>query len=217
MSSNNEKDYAVFSNKKTGKKLVYYPVAKNANTSVKLFFIRHLGIEEKFFYLEDIPRYQHTKEMYEKNTGKYNLINFFPPYTPFKKMDVDIKCCLVRDPIKRFKSTYTNRILFHKDEKFRNFTLDEVLESLLNSKFDNRHFLPQTYWLGYDLNYYTFYFFTNKIINFALQINKFFDQDREFPILQTGGNKNILDLNNDQKNKIKKIYSSDYDFLKIIP
>ena len=66
MSSNNQKDYAVFSNKKTGKKLVYYPVAKNANTSVKLFFIRHLGIEEKFFYLEDIPRYQHTKEMYEK-------------------------------------------------------------------------------------------------------------------------------------------------------
>ena len=46
------------------------------------------------------------------------------------------------------------------------------------------------------------YEYQNKIINFALQINKFFDQDREFPILQTGGNKNILDLNNDQKNKI---------------
>ena len=70
-------------------------------------------------------------------------------------------------------------------------------------------------WLRFKLLY--FLFFTNKIINFALQINKFFDQDREFPILQTGGNKNILDLNNDQKNKIKKIYSSDYDFLKIIP
>ena len=215
MSNNNKKDYAVFINKKKGKKLVFYPVAKNANTSAKLFFIRHLGLEKQFFYIEDIPRYKHTKGMYDKHTGKYNLINFFPPYTPFKEMAVDIKCCIVRDPIKRFISTYTNRILFHKDEQFKNFTIDEVLESLESSAFDNKHFLPQSYWLGHDLSYYNFYSFTNEIENFESKINSFFGQEKKFPILQTGGNTNFLKLNTNQEKKIKKIYYSDFNLLKI--
>ena len=89
---NNNRDYLIFTNKNTGKKLVYYPVAKNANTSVKLFLIRHLGVEDKFYYIEDIPRHKHTKEMYEKFANKNNLINFLPPYTQFKKISVDAKC-----------------------------------------------------------------------------------------------------------------------------
>ena len=216
MSNNNKNDYAVFINKKNKKKLVFYPVAKNANTSAKLFFIRHLGLEENFFYIEDIPRYKHTKAMYDIHIGKHNLINFFPPYTSFKEMPVDIKCCIVRDPIKRFISTYTNRILFHKDEKFKNFTIDQVLESLESFVFDNKHFLPQSYWLGHELNYYTFYSFTNEIENFEKKINSFFGQEKKFPQLQTGGNTNFLKLNTNQEKKIKKIYSSDFDLLKII-
>jgi len=215
MSNNNKNDYAVFINKKNKKKLVFYPVAKNANTSAKLFFIRHLGLEKNFFYIEDIPRYKHTKAMYDIHIGKHNLINFFPPYTSFKEMPVDIKCCIVRNPIKRFISTYTNRILFHKDEQFKNFTIDQVLESLESSAFDNKHFLPQSYWLGHELSYYTFYSFTNEIENFEMKINSFFGQEKKFPKLQTGGNTNFLKLDNSQEKKIKKIYSSDFDLLKI--
>ena len=104
--------------------------------------------------------------MYNKYKGKYNLIGFLPPYTSFKKMSVDIKCCIVRDPIKRFISTYSNRILFHKDKEFYNFSIDEVLESIENSKFDNRHFLPQTYWPGHDIAYYTFLYVYKSIRSF---------------------------------------------------
>ena len=32
---------AIFQNRNTGRKLVYYPVAKNANSSAKLFFLKH--------------------------------------------------------------------------------------------------------------------------------------------------------------------------------
>ena len=213
--NNIESDYVIFKNHRTKKKLVYYPVAKNANTSVKFFFIRHLGLEDKFYYVEDIPRFKHTKEMYAKFADKHNLINFLPSYTSFKKISADIKCCIVRDPVKRFISTYTNRILFHRDKKFENYSINEILESLENSNFDNKHFLPQSYWLGHDLSYFTFYSFTNDIENFVKQINNFFDQVREFPILQTGGNKNLLKLSNEQKIKIKKIYASDYELLKI--
>jgi len=211
----NNKDYAIFTSKKTGKKLVYYPVAKNANTSVKLFIIRHLGAEDKFYYIEDIPRYKHTKEMYKKLANKYNLINFLPPYTQFKKISVDIKCCVVRDPIKRFKSTYTNRILFHKDEKFRDYSVNQILENLEASNFENKHFLPQSYWLGHDLSYFTFYSFTNNIENFATNINSFFNQERKFPIMQTGGNDISINLSDDQIYKIKNIYASDFELLKI--
>ena len=67
-----KKDYLVFINKKTKKKLAFYPVAKNANTSAKLFLIRHLGIEEKFFYIENIPRHKHTKQMYDNFKNQYD-------------------------------------------------------------------------------------------------------------------------------------------------
>ena len=60
-------------------------------------------------------------------------------------MEVDIKCCVVRDPIKRFISTYSNRILFHKDKAFYNFSVDEVIENLEGLNFFNKHFLPQSY------------------------------------------------------------------------
>ena len=39
--------YGIFKNKKTNKTLVYYPCPKNANTSAKLFFAKHLGIDKR--------------------------------------------------------------------------------------------------------------------------------------------------------------------------
>ena len=66
-------------------------------------------------------------------------------------MYVDEKCCIVRDPLKRFISAYKNRILFHKDAGFQNLNINEIIERMENNSFDNRHFLPQTYWLGDDL------------------------------------------------------------------
>lgn len=48
---NKEITYAVFQNKKTRKKLVYYPVAKNANSSAKLFLLKHIKADDKFFFI----------------------------------------------------------------------------------------------------------------------------------------------------------------------
>ena len=48
----NEKNsqYAIFTNKNTKRKLVYYPVAKNANSSAKLFLLKHIKADDKFFF-----------------------------------------------------------------------------------------------------------------------------------------------------------------------
>ena len=203
-----------FTNETTKKTLIYYPVAKNANSSAKLFLIEHLGLKDKFFFIEDeIPRYKHTKKTYDKYKGKMNLIDFLPPYFPFKKVDTDEKCCLVRDPIKRFISCYKNRILFHKDRDFLNHSLDMVIEKLENNMFENRHFLPQNYWLGQDLKYFSIVANTSNIKNFVDGINNFFQKKIDFPKLQMSGKEFQTSLNSSQIEKLKKIYSDDYDLI----
>ena len=207
--------YAIFQNRNTSRKLVYYPVAKNANSSAKLFFLKHLKIDKSYYFLSDkIPDYKINKDpKYKKLDKKYNLINFLPSYTPFEKIDVDEKCCIVRDPINRFISAYKNRILFHKDFGFQNLSIDEIIEKMENKSFDNKHFLPQSYWLGSDLKYFTIVANISNMETFINGVNDFFQNSVEFPRIQTGGNDKNISLTDGQKNKLKKIYSSDYDLI----
>tara|TARA_B100000614_G_scaffold199886_1_gene181054 strand:+ start:140 stop:793 length:654 start_codon:yes stop_codon:yes gene_type:complete len=207
--------YAIFQNKNTGRKLVYYPVAKNANSSAKLFFLKHLKIDKNYYFLSDkVPEYKVNEDSKYKNLDKkYNLVNFLPSYTPFEKIDVDEKCCIIRDPIKRFVSAYKNRVLFHKDFGFRNLNINEIIEKLENNSFDNRHFLPQSYWLGSDLRYFTIVSNVSNMATFINGVNNFFQNKVEFPRIQTGGADENITLTDSQIIKLKKIYSSDYDLI----
>ncbi len=207
--------YVIFQNKKTEKKLVYYPVAKNANSSAKLFFLKHLKIDKNFYFLGDkVPEHKIKQDDKYKNLDKnYNLVNFLPSYTPFEKIDVDEKCCIIRDPIKRFVSAYKNRILYHKDVALQNLDIDEIIEKLENKLFDNRHFLPQSYWLGDNLKYFTIVSNISNMEAFISGVNNFFQNKIEFPRIQTGSVGGNIDLTNSQKTKLKKIYSSDYDLI----
>ena len=206
--------YPVFVNKKNNEKLAFYPVKKNANTSSKFFFASHLGIEDKFFYLEDkIPRFKQTQKMHDSFKNKSNLVNLYQGKHAFQKINVEYKSCIVRDPLERFLSAYKNRILFHKDEDFNNHTVNEVIEKLENGAIENRHFLPQKYFLGNDLGYFNIVGSLSNIKDFEEKINNFFEQKRKFPKLQVGGKDYEINLSIDQKNKIKKIYSDDYSLV----
>ena len=201
--------YAIFQNRNTGRKLVYYPVAKNANSSAKLFFLKHLKIDKNYYFLSDkVPEYKINEESKYKNLDKkYNLVNFLPSYTPFEKIDVDEKCCIIRNPIKRFISAYKNRVLFHKDFGFRNLNINEIIEKLENNSFDNRHFLPQNYWLGSDLKYFTIVSNISNMETFINGVNNFFQNKVEFPRIQTGGADENITLTDSQIIKLKKFYS----------
>ena len=207
--------YAIFQNRNTGRKLVYYPVAKNANSSAKLFFLKHLKIDKNYYFLSDkVPEYKINEDSKYKNLDKkYNLVNFLPSYTPFEKIDVDEKCCIIRNPIKRFISAYKNRVLFHKDFGFRNLNINEIIEKLENNSFDNRHFLPQSYWLGSDLRYFTIVSNMSNMETFINGVNNFFQNKVEFPRIQTGGADQNINLTDSQIIKLKKIYYSDYDLI----
>ena len=207
--------YAIFQNRNTGRKLVYYPVAKNANSSAKLFFLKHLKMDKNYYFLSDkVPEYKVNEDLKYKNLDKkYNLVNFLPSYTPFEKIEVNEKCCIIRNPIKRFISAYKNRVLFHKDFGFRNLNIDEIIEKLENNSFDNRHFLPQSYWLGSDLRYFTIVSNISNMETFINGVNNFFQNKVEFPRIQTGGADENITLTDSQIIKLKKIYSSDYDLI----
>ena len=213
--SENNSQYAIFTNKNTKRKLVYYPVAKNANSSAKLFLLKHIKADDKFFFLSDkVPEYLlKTEKKYKDLDWRYNLVNFLPNYNPFSKIDVDEKCCIVRDPIERFISSYKNRILFHKDSGFKNHNIDEIIEKLENNMFENKHFLPQTYWLGNNLKFFTIVANVKNLKSFVDGVNNFFQNKIEFPKIQTGGNKVRIKLYQNQIKKLKKIYLSDYELI----
>ena len=203
--------YGIFINKKNQKKLAYYPCPKNANTSTKLFFLKHLGLETKFIFIGDkIPLYKQKNSDFK---GLENLINFLPTKQPFAKIEADYKCCLVRDPLERFLSAFNNRILFHKDIAFMDHSIDKILEKLENNLFENKHFLPQNYFLGNNLNYFSFYADVKNNKLFVEKVNDFFEKTVEFPRLQVGGNKNNIKLKKYQINRLKKIYENDYRLL----
>mgnify|MGYP001208519889 FL=1 len=206
--------YPVFTNKITNEKLVYYPVKKNANSSAKLFFARHLGIEHKFFFLEDdIPRINQTEKLHSKYKDKINLVDFYESKHMFEKINVEFKSCIIRDPVKRFVSAFKNRILFHRDKEFYDHDVDLIIDKLENGLFENKHFLPQNYWLGDNLNFFNIIGDVSNIENFTKEINNFFDKKISFPKIQTSGKEFIISLNIDQIKKIKKIYSNDYDLI----
>jgi len=207
--------YGIFKNNESGKQLVFYPCPKNANSSAKLFFAKHLGIDKNYVFVGDeIPRYKQSQGDF---LGKKNLVNFLPTKQPFKKVAADFKCCIVRNPLNRFISAYKNRIIYHKDSEFKNHTIDMVLEKLENENYENKHFLPQSFFLGNDLNYYDFFANIIKIKHFESKVNNFFNRKVDFPKIQTGGKDLEFNLTLEQSFKIKKIYLQDYDLLKIKP
>lgn len=202
--------YLILTNK-LNQSLVYYPVPKNANTSAKLFIAKHLNIEDHFIFIGDkIPRYLQKKQDLK---SKESIVKLLPSKQKFSKVNADIKCCIIRDPIKRFLSAYKNRILYHKDKLFYNHSIDQIINKLIDKKFENPHFLPQVFFLGNDISYYDFYCDIYEIHKFESFLNNFFNKKIAFPKVQTGTSMEEVNLNKDQIIKLIDIYKEDYEFI----
>ena len=78
----------------------------------------------------------------DKNKPK--ISSFIPSKQRFARVDADFRACILREPISRFISAYTNRVLYRKDPGFFEHSVDMVIDKLKNGKFENKHFLPQT-------------------------------------------------------------------------
>ena len=212
--------YRIFQ-KSDGKKLVFYPVPKNANSSFKKLFVELLSIEKNYLFLDDeIPMYK--KEKYKLDSNKdYWLWSFLPPKPKFTVMPSSldaIKIAVVRDPLERFLSAYNNRVNWHKDINFNNLSMKDVIKRLKEKNFDNQHFLPQTFFLGNDPNYFNYLTKMPSINGLVDYINQFFGKNLKIKRLQTNHGRNPITMEEVSKfsNELRYIYKKDYEFINSI-
>ena len=119
-----------------------------------------------------------------------------------------------------YNSIQNKRLIFYESnytylsfKYFLNHSIDLVIEKLESGLFENKHFLHQNYWLGNNLKYFSIVANTSNIYPFVNGINNFFQKKLIFPKIQTGGKELQISLNSSQINKLKKIYSDDYDLI----
>jgi len=133
----------------------------------------------------------------------------------FKAVDADIKFCIVRDPVSRFLSCYTNRICRHHDIEF--VELDEFINNFHDKYYRldknmHHHFRPQVDFIGHCPSYYNkvFYLhemslvsqFLSEIMGKPIKLEKLNPVQAEKPIPTES-----------QIDFIKSFYEDDYKFL----
>lgn len=204
--------------------LVYFPVPKVACTSIKTAILRHndptlaarIPAREPFA-LPDGRKVRHIHEVY--------------PSRPLRLYDPLVQTgrrwfCVVRDPLKRFLSSYSNRVLHHDDLKhshpgaleaaglMRQPDLEEFIDRLEAYCEVNRpiwhHVRPMVDFLGRRPKRYDRIFSMralDQIADYCAEAGA----PIALPHLQTGGPKfAVSDLSPRSMEKLKRYYAEDY-------
>jgi hypothetical protein len=140
-----------------------------------------------------------------------------PKYDDPPPINQKIRFTIVRDPIERFISAYTNRILFHKQPDVSylgiDYFIDNIQELMNKPEYKNAriHFYSQAYDIGHNPEIYTHIFKFKDIDMVKKMIEQYTGTILPNIHLQQskGVEKIILDIN--QISKLKKIYQIDYD------
>jgi hypothetical protein len=174
----------------------YCPTPKCGCTSTKVMIRK--GIEGVIDYEDDIHHKFNTKT--------------------FKVIDADIKFCIVRDPVDRFISSYTNRICRHEDIDF--VGLDEFIEDFYDKYYrldENiyHHFRPQVDFIGHDPSYYNRVFFLDEMPSVCELLSEVMGKPIKLEKLQTVEAEKPIPTEI-QIDFIKSFYEDDYKFLEQI-
>ncbi len=205
-------------------RLVYYPVPKVACTSVKhlMYFLNH----GKWF--------DHPVNAKGRKLNIHDVMNPAEPFdeSAFKRFSPHTSFVVVRDPLKRFLSAYSNRVIFHGDlapwrikkgtltlTQKPNPSLEEFIDHLEDYQADaraiERHTAPISKFLGDDLSRFDKVFPIEALDDAAAFLSDHTGLKLEMPHKQTGGPKMSLDdLSEKHKKKLRDVYASDYELLK---
>ena len=155
----------------------------------------------------------------EQNGIGYQLIeNMGYYFKKFKEVNSPVKVCVKRDPVSRFLSCYTDKIL---RERTANLSIDDILNNwdVLNTGREDslnpgtyylaNHFLPQTHYLGDSKEYYDIIFDVKEV---GTRVKTFLEEKLkiELPELHTRKQNKKPEVTEEQVEKIKEIYSVDY-------
>lgn len=175
------------------KTVTYHSCPKNACTSTKTMILRIFG---------------DNRTNKEHRPWPHTVIGC----SEFRPTDSEIKICIVRDPVKRFVSGYTNRVLHYKEIPYVDF--DQFLSNFdfyyKNYSAITWHLSPQTRFLGKDSSYYTHVFNTSEINKVANLLGEMSGVSIQPEWEQTGGSDRKPILSESQIETIKNIYQEDY-------
>ena len=187
------------------KTIQYCPTPKCGCTSTKVMIRK--GIEGVIDYEEDIHFHYWTDT--------------------FKAADVDIKFCIVREPVSRFLSAYSNRVVNTDEWNIPFVELNEFIDNFHNNHYKSNerihhHFRPQVDFIGPDPNYYDRVFFLDEMSLVSEFLSEIMGKTIKLEKLQTvDSSKNPSWFKKPiptktQINSIKSFYEDDYKFLKQI-
>lgn len=199
-------------------KLIYTPIPKTACTSLKTMF----------FELENGHAFTPTI----RNGREYHIHNVYPselfnPVMDGQRIDYR-RIILVRDPIRRLLSAYSNRVIHHRElslEKAQdqlaehdlapNPSLQEFISKL--SKYGkavqtiNHHTQPLVDFAGQDAEFYSRVYKMSEIGNMVADVATIAERPLTLAHLQTGGPKIEIDaLRSRDIQVLQEFYSEDY-------
>lgn len=201
------------------KKLAFFTAPKVACTSFKT---KLFEVENSFDF-----------KPFHANGVLYHIHHAYPakPFAKYAGTDLSgfLKIAVVRDPVKRFLSAYSNRVGYYNElsqDKLPTEAIDgglkptpsldvfiEDLKKYQNYSFSIRlHTQPLTFFLGHNPLFYDKVFRIEEISEVEAILSQHLSEDIKFPKLQTGGEKIPIDrLGRDQLARVKSFYKSDYD------
>lgn len=200
-------------------KISYVPVPKAACSSLKLMF----------FHLENGRDFQPAM----RNGQMFHIHRFYATTAfaslPHAAIQDHWRIAVVRDPVKRFLSCYSNRVCHYKELSQRhlppdairsgatpNPSLEEFVEKLelyrQYSKPIKHHTDPQIFFLGEDENYFHRIFQMHELQELVHEVSARTKTPLELPHAQSHGPKlSTSELSANAVTKIKKFYQQDYD------
>jgi hypothetical protein len=193
--------------------IAYYHAPKNGSRTM----LGYLALIKDPTLFEEHPEYFHpvNNEVYPELRNRSQRLgkhDFNPKDVPV--VDNPIRIVVKRDPVKRFVSGYTNRVLHHNkmrnkpsfDDFVKNFNKYHATYSDIQT-----HFKPQVRFFGLDKSIYTHVFDTSEMHLVKELLEDTYN--RKFPDirLQQGGNDKRPTVTKEQQEWIMEKYRVDYD------
>lgn len=199
-------------------KVAYIPSPKVACTSLKAMFYR---IENEHDFVPTI-----------RNSVKFHIHGYYPT-VPFRKnIQERIRdhhvICVVRDPVRRFVSCYSNRVCFHKELSEKRLSSEAIIAGAMpNPSLEDfverleiyRHYSPsiahhtdpQATFLGENSKIYSRIYQMDELDNLRQDLSERANMPLDLPHAQNGGPKIPVEaLSANASEKIKAFYQKDY-------
>lgn len=193
--------------------IAYYHAPKNGSRTM----LGYLALTKEPDLYKEHPEYFDPvhDEVYKPlrdRVEKSGRHHYDPHLVPI--VDNGIRLVVKRDPVKRFLSGYTNRVLHHNRLGGMKPDISEFIKRFdyFNDRYSDvqTHFKPQVFFFGLDKSKFTHIFDTSEMH----LVKELFEDTykRSFPELQLqqGGNKQKPELTKEQEAWIRKKYEADY-------